>query len=329
MNSFEYEYSTTEMVRNISDRPTRPASSTVPPVWAPDSEPVDYSNSNNDTVAPTMYNNRTPSVINTTVLFNTVHLPPPLVAVPDHPDLNNSLCTRFNETVAAVDWANNSGYDQSADRCEPELQDVVNNIPPGDVEAGIEYETVRHVFQFLTANAVGRFILAGASCFVSAATWRLLILVAAHLPIPPQHKASLLRALEWPKRFTASLMRSTAAVARGVMIGRRRAVSLEQVRPYLQADAGLIVRGREQQPQLARAPTVQPGGAATGDRGHEGASGVGQSYRVSQRQMPFPRRSLETVMEAGEEWGERNVAQSPPPVSLDDWQLLLIKREGP
>lgn len=283
-----------ESTRTVTEYRSGASRSTVPPVWVPDSEPVDHSNSNNGTVSPPRNNNHSSVSNNSITLNTTVNLPPPLTAIPGHPDMNKSLCQRYNETVDSVDWDSNYGFDQSPDECEPELQDTLNNIPADDIEAGIEYVTVHHVFQFLTSHAVGRFILAGVSCFASAATWRLLILVTTHLPIPPQYKVSLLRALDWPKKFTMSLLRSTSAVARGVLIGRRRAVSLELVRPMQiqQADAGLIMRGVEKPPQ---------------------------------QQGPQLRRSLSAVLEEEETRSGRSAAQSPLPVSVFNNFKISVK----
>ena len=180
MNSFEYESSTTESTRTVTEYRSGPSRSTVPPIWAPDSEPVDYSNSRNDTGPSPNRTDGSPISNNSTVYAPNFSLPPPLTTVPGHPDLDKSLCRKYNETVESVDWGLNHGYDQTLDECEGEFQDVLNNIPIEDVEAGIEYITVHHVFTFMTSHAVGRFILAGVSCFASAATWRLLILVATH-----------------------------------------------------------------------------------------------------------------------------------------------------
>jgi hypothetical protein len=129
--------STQETTRTMSTRRAGPTSSTMPPVWASNDDPVDYSTPKNDTVPLTSFNNQT-SFSNNSVKFETnVNLPPPLTEVPDHPDLNSTLCEKFNETVKSVDWENNHGYDQTAADCEEELRDVLNNIPIDDIEAGV------------------------------------------------------------------------------------------------------------------------------------------------------------------------------------------------
>lgn len=322
LDSFEYEFSTVQSTRTVSTRRPGSSGSTVPPTWDPESEPVDYSSSKNDTVFPPGNdNNRTgfsprsdnnATISNRSIIFNTnVNLPPPLTAIPGHPDMNNSLCQKYNETVDSVDWDSNHGFDQTPDDCEAELQDIINNIPASDVEAGIEYSTVHHFFQFMTSHAVGRLILAGVSCFASAATWRLLILVATNLPLPPQYKVSLLRSLDWPQRFTMSLLRSTSAVARGILIGRRRTVSLNPIQPMQQADAGLIMRGNGGSPRQVVSPQVR---YSSGSDNQPGASGANHRGQDCPRQGPYPRRSLAVVLEEEEKWAERNAAQSPPPV---------------
>jgi hypothetical protein len=294
--------STQATTRTITTRRADHTSSTVPPVWASHDEPVDYSTPRNDTVPRPIFNHNS-SVSNNSVNFETnINMPPPLMEVQDHPDLNRTLCQRYNDTVKAVDWKNNHGYDQAAGDCEEELLDVLTNIPEEDIEAGVEYITVHDVFFFMTGHPVGRLILAGVSCFISAATWRLLVLAATHLPLPQQHKVSLLRALDWPRKFTASLLRSTSAVARGVLIGRRRSVSggpTELVAPIRQADAGLIVRGVSQ-PSSTEKSLVSPGRDL-------------QSPRVG---APYLRRSSEAALEPKGEWADRNLAQSPLPVRI-------------
>ncbi len=315
----EFESTTQEVTRTISERRSRPPSSTVPPVWPSTDVPMGDSNLPNDTRPRPIFQTRYEPPREDVSPNPNIIFPPILREVPNHPDLNVSLCNTFNATVQAVDWRQNNGYDQVPEDCEEELADIINNIPKSDIDEGVDYISVQHVFHFLTSNAVGRFILAGASCFVSAATWRLLILVATHLPIPNPHKMSLLRALNWPTKFTASLLRSTSAVARGILIGRRRSISLAPIQPLNQENAGLMVRAGQPSVSPREIPMNLSARAGVGQDIRPGVSG---GRRLdNQVQGPHPeaavvqtRRSVEADGRANGEWYYRSGAQSPPPV---------------